>query len=64
MSINHRISTTPCRVCGSAETIQVSVTLSGIPSSFTMCSVCEWKAWEHQGQEVPLASVLQLVAVR
>jgi len=40
----------------------VSVTLAGAPASFTLCNTCEWKGWEREGKDLPLDSVLNLVA--
>jgi hypothetical protein len=55
-------STIPCPSCGSQETIKVTMTLAGAASSFTMCNVCEWKAWERGGEKLPLGSVLTFVS--
>ena len=46
------------------ETMRVSMTLGGSPTSFTTCSVCEWKGWQRGGEDLPLGSVLQLVSAR
>jgi hypothetical protein len=40
----------------------VTLTLGGAPVSFTSCPVCEWRAWERDGEVLPLDSVLHLVA--
>jgi len=44
--------------------IKVALTLADSPVSFTMCNVCEWKAWEREGERLPLGSVLTLVSAR
>jgi hypothetical protein len=51
-----------CPSCGSQQMIKVALTLAGFPSSFTMCNVCEWKAWRREGETLPLGSVLTLVS--
>jgi hypothetical protein len=56
--------TEPCGACGSTETIQVKMTLAGAPTTFTMCSKCEWKGWQREGEQLPLDSVLSLVSKR
>jgi hypothetical protein len=38
------------------------MTLAGLPISFTTCSVCEWRGWERDGENLPLVSVLELVS--
>jgi C4-type Zn-finger protein len=53
-----------CPSCGSLETLQVTMTLAGLPSSFTTCSVCEWRGWERAGEKLPLGSILDLVSTR
>lgn len=53
-----------CPHCGSDQTIKVTMTLAGSPASFMMCNTCEWKAWEREGESIPLGSVLTLVAGR
>jgi predicted RNA-binding Zn-ribbon protein involved in translation (DUF1610 family) len=53
-----------CPNCGSVETMRVSMTLAGSPTSFTTCNVCEWKGWHREGRDLPLGSVLQLVSAR
>jgi transcription elongation factor Elf1 len=53
-----------CPSCGSRQMINVALTLAGSPVSFTMCNVCEWKAWEREGERLPLGSVLTLVSAR
>jgi len=58
------ISRNSCPSCGSQETLRVTMTLAGSAASFTSCPVCEWKGWEREGQNVPLGSVLDLVANR
>jgi DNA polymerase III alpha subunit (gram-positive type) len=58
------ISLYSCPSCGSQETLRVTMTLAGSATSFTSCPVCEWKGWEREGQNVPLGSVLGLVANR
>jgi len=40
------------------------MTLAGCPASFTMCNSCEWKAWEREGERLPLGSVLTLASMR
>jgi hypothetical protein len=55
-------SSIPCPSCGSAETLQVTMMLSGSQVSFTLCSACEWKGWERDGELIPLDSVLDIVA--
>ncbi len=42
--------------------IKVALTLAGSPASFTMCNVCEWKAWRREGETLPLGSVLTLAS--
>jgi len=54
----------PCPGCGSRETLKVTLTLAGSPTTFTMCNMCEWKAWERDGEKLPLGSVLSLVSAR
>jgi hypothetical protein len=55
-------SFTECPSCGSAETLQVFMTLAGAPTSFTTCAECEWRGWERSGERLPLNSVLELVS--
>jgi hypothetical protein len=38
------------------------MTVAGLPTSFTTCSVCEWRGWERDGETLPLVSVLELVS--
>lgn len=57
-------NTTRCPACGSDETIQVQMSLSGSATAFTLCSACEWKGWEREGARVELPAVLGLVARR
>lgn len=38
--------------------------LAGMPTSFTTCSVCEWRGWERAGENLPLVSVLELASTR
>jgi hypothetical protein len=63
MSLSH-LKQIPCPSCGSEQTLRVSLMLAGSDASFTMCSVCEWKGWERDGQLIQLGSVLSLVASR
>ena len=42
----------------------MTLTLAGSPATFTMCNLCEWKAWERDGEKLPLGSVLGLVSTR
>ncbi len=54
----------PCPSCGSAETLRVTIALGDVPTSFTSCPNCEWKGWERDGEQLPLRSILALVATR
>lgn len=42
----------------------MTMTVAGTITHFTSCPVCEWKGWEREGENVPLGSVLTLVANR
>jgi hypothetical protein len=53
-----------CRSCGSQETLRVTMTLAGLPTSFVTCSACEWRGWERDGESLPLVSVLELASPR
>ena len=53
-----------CPACGSQEILRVTMSLAGAPTRFTRCPTCEWKGWEREGRDVPLGSVLDLVASR
>jgi hypothetical protein len=53
-----------CPSCGAEALVQVNMVLAGVESSFTSCSLCEWRGWERDGQHLPLASVLTLVSPR
>jgi hypothetical protein len=54
----------PCPFCGSPETLRVTMSVAGAPTSFTSCTECEWKGWERDGRIVSLGSVLALVSAR
>jgi hypothetical protein len=53
-----------CPSCGSAELIQLAMTVSEIPLSFAACNSCEWKGWQREGQILPLRSLLSLISAR
>jgi hypothetical protein len=55
-------TSTECPSCGSAETLQVYMTVAGAPTSFTTCTECEWRGWKRGGELLPLTSLLELVA--
>ncbi|HEX9311331.1 MAG TPA: hypothetical protein VGA30_00700 [Actinomycetota bacterium] len=40
------------------------MTLVGSALAFAFCVSCEWKGWEHEGESLPLSSVLNLVTTR
>jgi len=44
--------------------MRLSMTLAGSPVQFTTCSMCEWKGWNLQGEDLPLTSVLALASAR
>jgi hypothetical protein len=51
-----------CPSCESYEVLSVALRLSDAPFHFTFCTRCEWKSWRHEGEMLPLTSVLNLVA--
>jgi hypothetical protein len=51
-----------CPSCGSLELFTVHAVTSSPRISFSLCSACEWRRWAHEGQEVPLESVMRLLA--
>ena len=56
------MSHTPsCPTCGSDDLITISMTVSGRDLAFTTCHVCETKWWHHDGEHVPLQSVIGMV---
>jgi hypothetical protein len=62
--MNTKFRSRACQSCGSEETLQVTMTLAGLPTSFTTCSVCEWRGWERDGETLRLGSVLEIVSSR
>lgn len=48
-----------CRGCGSAHVTLLSMNLTdGTPVEFTSCHRCEHRTWEHAGDELTVATVL------
>lgn len=50
-----------CPQCRAGDLISISMTVGGRDLSFRTCHHCEAKWWYHEGDEVPLASVIGLV---
>jgi uncharacterized protein (DUF983 family) len=50
-----------CPSCGQGELITISMKVSERDLTFTTCHLCEAKWWERDGDQVPLASVIDLV---
>ena len=53
---------TTCPACKTGELLSVTMTVNDRDVSFTTCHWCEAKWWYQNGELVPLASVLDLVA--
>jgi hypothetical protein len=51
-----------CPNCHQGDLITISMNVSGRDLSFTTCHFCEAKWWHHEGNEVPLRSVISQVA--
>lgn len=54
--------TATCPACQSGELLSVTMSVNDRDVSFTTCHSCEAKWWYQEGELVPLASVLDLVA--
>jgi ribosomal protein L37E len=55
---DHRIAV-ECRDCGSPHVTRLSMSLTdGTPVDFTSCHRCEHRTWEHAGDELSVAGVL------
>jgi DNA polymerase III alpha subunit (gram-positive type) len=53
-----------CPQCRAGDLISISMMVGGRDLSFRTCHHCEAKWWYHDGDEVPLASVIGLVVER
>ncbi len=48
-----------CQACGSSRVTRLSMNLTdGTPVEFTSCHRCEHRTWEHGGDTLSVASVL------
>ena len=56
------METGTCPQCRTGDLISISMTVGGRELSFRTCHHCEAKWWYQDGAEVPLASVIGLVA--
>ena len=59
-----KYSSSNCPSCGGHDVLSVGMTLVGSALAFAFCVFCEWKGWEHEGESLPLSSVLNLVTTR
>ncbi len=57
-------ATSSCPSCGSQELLRLSMTVAGSPVVFAACNTCEWRAWEREGENLPLTSLLGLISTR
>jgi hypothetical protein len=56
---DHRPAST-CRDCGSAQVTVLTMSLTdGTPVQFTSCHRCEHRTWEHAGDQLSVAVVLE-----
>ena len=51
-----------CPSCRQGDLITISLNVSGRDLTFATCHLCEAKWWQRDGEDVPLASVLDAAA--
>ena len=51
-----------CPECNIGDLVTISMASGGNDLSFTTCNMCEAKWWYQDGELVPLASVIGVVA--
>jgi len=53
-----------CPKCRAAKLVEIGMTLAEARITMHSCSRCETRWWEREGENIPLAHVLDLAAAR